>query len=355
MRGAAFLGLTIIGWLGLGSSPPCIAASAGEILSRYESLAGESREKALLEGAKKEGRVVFWGVLTAPDFQSVSGAFKRRYPGIEVEYFRSGPERNVSKLLSEAKAGRYQADLFQNTSVGTLIVMQKGLTDRYLSPQAKYLKRGLFDPAGNWQALHHLVVVLAYNTRLVSKKDVPRSYENLLEEKWKGKMSLDTEDYDLLTGLEVAWGEEKALDYLKKLVKQEIRLVRGRTHQAQLLAAGEYALSIGLYLHRIAVLKSQGAPVEHVFLQPMISKPIPVTLMKRAPHSHAAALFLDWALSQEGQETITRHTGHFIARKDVADRFGKSLGDEFISIGPDVEGKGAEDRVKRFREILGSQ
>jgi iron(III) transport system substrate-binding protein len=341
--------------LSIGAYSFSAAASSGEILAQYESLSGDKREKALFEGAKREGRVVFWGVLTAPDFQAVAATFKKKYPEIDVEYFRSGPERNVSKLVSEAAAGKYEADLFQNTSVGTLVVMQKGFTEKYVTPQAKFLKKGLFDPAGNWYALHHTVVVLGYNTRLVGKGAAPRTYDDLLAEKWKGKMSLDTEDYDILTGLQLAWGEQKALDYLRKLAKQNLRLVRGRTNQAQLLTAGEYEISIGLYLHRIAVLKSQGAPVDHVFLDPIISKPIPVTLMRRAPHPHAAALFIDWALSPEGQEAITRHTGHFIARRDVPDRFGTIARDDFITIGPDAEGKGANERVSLFRAIVGSK
>lgn len=346
-------GMMIVSWLM--SASVGIAASAGEILSRYKSLSGKDREMAFLEGAKKEGRVVLWGVLTAPDFQSMRTAFRKRYPAIDVEYYRSGPERNVSKLLSEAKAGRHEVDLFQNTSVGTSVVMQRGFIDRYESPQARFLKKGLFEPTGSWHAFHHLVVVLAYNTRLVSKTDVPRNYEDLLHPKWKGQMSLDTEDYDLLTGLELAWGEEKAQSYLRKLAKQELRVVRGRTHQTQLLAAGEYPISVGLYLHRIAVLKSQGAPVDYVFLDPIISKPIPVTLMRQAPHPHGAALFLDWALSREGQDIVTRETGHFIARNDVTDRFGKILPDDFIGIGPEVEGKRAEDRVRLFRQIMSSR
>lgn len=331
-----------------------VAASAGEILARYASINREAREKALIEGARKEGRVVFWGVLTAPDFQAVSTAFKRRYSDIDVEYFRSGPERNVTMLMSEAKAGRYVVDLFQNTSVGTWAVMQRGFPERYLSPEAEFLKNGLYDVAGSWHAFHHLVVVLAYNTNLVSKKDVPRSYHDLLDPKWKGKMSMDTEDYDVLTALEIAWGEQKATTYLKALAQQDVRLVRGRTLQAQLLTAGEFPVSIGLYLHRIAVLKFQGAPVDYLLFDPLVSKPIPVTLMKTAPHPHAAALFLDWALSREGQETITQRTGHFIARKGIPDRFSGIVRDNFISIGPEVEGKGTEERIKRFRQILPS-
>jgi iron(III) transport system substrate-binding protein len=261
----------------------------------------------------------------------------------------------VSRLISEAAAGRHEADLFQNTAVGTLAVLQKGFAETYISPHAKFLKNGLFDPAGNWHALHHTVVVLGYNTRLVQKNELPRSYEDLLSGKWRGKMSLDTEDYDILTGLQLAWGEPKALDYLRRLAKQDLRLVRGRTHQAQLLSAGEYEISIGLYLHRVAVLKSQGAPVDHVFLDPVISKPLPVTLMRRAPHPHAAALFLDWALSEDGQATLTAQTGHFIARRGVPDRFGTTARDDFITIGPDAEGEGASQRVLQFRQIVGSK
>lgn len=340
--------------MGLFEPPFSLAASAGEVLRRYAGLNKDVREKSLFEGARREGRVVFWGVLTAPDFQAVSTAFKKRYSGVDVEYFRSGPERNVTRLFSEAKAGRYDVDLFQNTSVGTWAVMQKGLVDAYMSSEAGFLKKGLYDVTASWYALHHLFVALAFNTNLVSKNDAPRNYQELLDSKWKGKLSMDTEDYDVLTALEIAWGEQKATAYLKALAQQDIKLVRGRTQQAQLLAAGEFPVSIGLYLHRIAVLKSQGAPVDYLLFDPLVSKPIPVTLMKNAPHPHAAALFLDWALSREGQEVITQKTGHFIARKDVPDRFGGIVKDDFVSIGPEVEGKGTEERIKRFRQILPS-
>ncbi len=330
------------------------AASAGEMLRRYAGLSKDAREKALVEGAKRDGRVVFWGIWTAPDFQAVSTVFKRRYPGVNVEYFRSGPERNVTRLLTEAKAGKHEVDLFQNTSVGTWAVMQRALADSYVSPEARYLKKGLYEAAGSWHALHHLVVVLAFNTNLVPRREAPRNYQELLDPKWKSKMSMDTEDYDVLTALEIAWGEQKAAVYLKALAQQDVRLVRGRTQQAELLAAGEFPVSIGLYLHRVAVLKNQGAPVDYLLFDPVVSKPIPVTLMKNAPHPFAAALFLDWALSREGQETITQRTGHFIARKDVPDRFSGIVKDDLVSIGPEVEGRGTEDRIKRFRQMFPS-
>ncbi len=331
-----------------------IAASAGEVLQRYAGLSKDVREKALLEGAEREGRVVFWGTWTAPDFQAVSSAFKRRYPGVDAEYFRSSPEGNVTRLLTEAGAGRSEVDLFQNTSVGTWAIMQKALADSYISPEARYLKRGLYDVTGSWHAFHHLIAVLAFNTNLVSKRGAPRSYQDLLDPRWKSKMSIDTDGYDVLTALEIAWGEQKADSYLKALAQQDVRVVRGRTHQAELLAAGEFSLGIGLYLHRIAVLKTQGAPVDYLLFDPLISEPIPVALMKNAPHPHAAALFMDWALSREGQETITQRTGHFIVRKDVHDRLGGMVKNDFISIGPEVEGKGTEDRIKRFRQIFPS-
>jgi iron(III) transport system substrate-binding protein len=355
MRRALLAGSLISCWLILGITSSGVAAEDGGILNRNDSINAANQKKAILEDARKEGRIVFWGVLTVPDFQLVAAAFRRRYPDIEVQYVRGGPERNVTQLFLEVAAGKYDVDLFQNTAVGTVAVKEKGLTDKYLSPQTKFLKRGLFDPGGAWVALHHTVVALGYNTKLVSKTEVPQSYQDLLKEKWKGKMSLDTEDYTILTGLELAWGEQKALDYLKKLGRQQLRLVRGHTSQAQQLPAGEFEISIGLYLHRIAALKSHGAPVDHVLLDPVISNPMPVTLMKRAPHPYAAALFLDWALSQEGQETITQQTGHFIARNDVSDRFGKIVGHNLITIGPETEEKGAQQRVAEFREIFGSR
>jgi iron(III) transport system substrate-binding protein len=146
--------------------------------------------------------------------------------------------------------------------------------------------------------------VLGYNTKLVKKEEAPKTYEELLAPKWKGrKISIDDSAYGLLAGLMHAWGKEKAVEYFKKLAAQEPVVQRGNTNRVQLTMAGEFPLIIA-YAPTIQRETSKGHPMDWVPLEPVPVQVNPMMLAAKAPHPNAGKLFIDFLLSKQGQKML---------------------------------------------------
>jgi iron(III) transport system substrate-binding protein len=174
----------------------------------------------------------------------------------------------------------------------------------------------LVEKAGYWVAYNLQTWVLGYNTNLVKKEDIPRTYDALLDPKWRGeKISVDTEAHGWFQGLRDAWGSAKTVTYFERLASQNPALKRGNTLRVQLTAAGEHPLNINLnsLIHR---LYSKGAPIDWVALEPAVVRILPVMLAADAPHPNAAKLFIDFVLSKEGQGILTGF-GDIPVRRDV--------------------------------------
>lgn len=145
--------------------------------------------------------------------------------------------------------------------------------------------------------------MIAYNTKLVSKDHTPKSWDDLLDPRWKSKIPMDEEMYSWYTAMAVVWGREKAQRFMRALAKQHIQLRSGQSLIAQLMAAGEFQLGMAL-AHRIEKMKEQGAPVEWVTtLNPITVSLHPIAVATKAPHSNAAKLFIDFVLSKEGSRS----------------------------------------------------
>lgn len=151
------------------------------------------------------------------------------------------------------------ADLATLSEVDAL--MENKLLGTYVSPEAKNFHPEFRDPQGYWTGIYANYYVLGYNTKLVSQKDAPKSWEDLLNPKWKGKISIDQEEYPWYATLIKVWGKEKTQKYMKALAKQDIQWRKGHTLIAQLMSAGEFPVAI-VYAHRIESMKKRGAPVE---------------------------------------------------------------------------------------------
>jgi len=146
--------------------------------------------------------------------------------------------------------------------------------------------------------------VLGYNTKLVAREEAPKTYEELLDPKWKGKkISIDDSAYGFLAGLIRAWGKEKAVGYFKKLAAQQPVAQRGNTNRVQLTMAGEYPLIIA-YAPTIQRETSLGHPIDWVPLEPAPVQVNPMMLAAKAPHPNAGKLFIDFLLSKEGQKML---------------------------------------------------
>ena len=153
--------------------------------------------------------------------------------------------------------------------------------------------------------VEHSAIGSAYNTKLVSPKDVPKSYEDLLDPKWKGKkIAVDTE-MKLFIYLTPHWGEQKVVTYLKKLREQNPTFSASATQQISLLATGEFSIAVGMHLHRTAIFKGKGAPVEFAPISPGVIQMAPEIVPRYAPHPNAGRLFMHWWLTPEGQAVVS--------------------------------------------------
>jgi len=263
-----------------------------------------SDQDAILEGAKKEGVLVVYTSMSVDQAQRILDAFKTRYPFLKTTMFRAVGERLLTKIMTEAQAGRYDFDAVQSAESQAYFLKKKNLLQRYLSPEAKHIQKPFFDPDGYWTAVYIMPNVIAYNTRMVRRNEVPKTDEDLLQPKWKGKMGMDHTKPEWFAWKLKRMGEEKGLAYMKKLGAQEFRLYAGLSVVTNLLAAGEFPLVLNTYLHNVEDIKRKGAPVDWIAQDPIFTKFQPLGIGSKAQHPNAAKLFTDFMLSEEGQKVI---------------------------------------------------
>ena len=289
----------------MSSSVRILLVAALTALLFVGGVARAASDPKVIEAAKQEGALMYYTTMTLSQSQVVVGKFQEKYPFIKTELFRTGGDPLLNRIITEARGGRYAWDVVSGRGEMVLPLMQRKLLASYRSPETSFIDKDLVDDQNYWAAYYVNPYVLGYNTKLVKKDEVPKTYEDLLDPKWKGKkISIDDEAYGLLSGLIDAWGKEKAVDYLKRRAAQEPVVMRGNTNRVQLTAAGEYSLIIA-YAPTIQRETSRGAPIDWVALEPAPVQVNPAMLAVKAPHPNAGKLFVDYLLSKEGQEMLT--------------------------------------------------
>ncbi|MCZ6622952.1 MAG: extracellular solute-binding protein [Deltaproteobacteria bacterium] len=306
---------------------PALAKDAAQVLAEFRGLSPSEREKRLVAGAKKEGKVIYYGSGNVRDNQQILQGFKKRYPFLEVEYSGGGGSRVVQRTYTEFVAKHYVLDVVNANSFRMPTLLEVGALAKYESPHRRDLAKELSDPKGILYPLYTTAVVMAYNTAQVKPQQVPKSYSDLLKPEWKGrKMALDTEAHSWFMGILGTMGEKKGMEYARKLAGQEMVRRRGHTLMAQLLAVGEFTIQVEAYLHSLIKLKQIGAPVDVVIPDPVILRPpSAVALAKKAPHPHAAALLIDYMLSPEGGQKIFAAQNRWPSNRKTPTKF--TLGD----------------------------
>jgi iron(III) transport system substrate-binding protein len=182
-----------------------------------------------------------------------------------------------------------------------------------------FLRQGFADADGYLSGYYAAGYALIYNTNRVRPNEVPRSYADLLNPRWKGRLVMDREEYDWLAGMIEVMGESKAVSYFKRLVEeQNLKFQRGHNLITQLVAAGEHDILVDGYAQQALQFKTKLAPIDFVFLNPTVVKPPSVVAIgSKAPHPHAAALLVDYHLSKEAQEMMAQKLFYWTARRDV--------------------------------------
>ena len=314
--------------------------------------ANAEREK-ILEGAKKEGRLVLYTGMETDEANLFTKEFAKKYPFIKSEIFRSSGEKVQTRFLIEHRANTHLADIFQTSIVQVYQLKNSGLLARYVSEESAAYGEGFKDAQGFWTAFYLIPYVIGYNTRMVAGKDVPTSYEDLLNPKWKGLVSLETEEYQWFYHLIQIMGRDKGLDFMKKFAAQNLQMRTGHTLLAQLVAAGESALATVVYSNRVERMKASGAPIDWVrFKGPTITVINAISIPEKAPHPNAARLFVDFALSKDGQGLL-RGQRRVPARPDVLpDPPSLTKGLNLVPARPEGMIENYNDTVARFDEIF---
>lgn len=298
--------LTLLAALLAGLAAPVLAAPAPINIATYK---GADREQLLLAGARKEGKVVFYsGMIENQALRPLVEAFKKKYPFVAVEYWRGDSRGLVQKALTERRAQRFIGDIVESTG-GAEVLIKAGAVQPFSSPAAALYPATYADKEGMWAASRLNYFGLAYNTRQVSAADVPKTYADLLNPKWRGAIAWRA-DSEVGAGLFIAsvlrsMGKEAGEAYLKKLSAQRIVNYAGSARAlVDRVGEGEYRIALEIYAHHPLISKAKGAPLDTQMLDPATSSLSTIQLVRGAPHPYAAMLMIDFVLSKEGQETL---------------------------------------------------
>ncbi|MGE5217849.1 MAG: ABC transporter substrate-binding protein [Chloroflexota bacterium] len=272
-------------------------------LAQDKGKGGNEAVTQLYNAAKKEGTVVVWGPTDAIVYEKMQQVLDKEYPGIKIDHFESIPEPLVQRIIAESQAGKPPAvDIIQSGSLRAL----RPLIDRdMLAPYPGWEKNFGLDAvyAGDrFVGAYNLTLPIAYNTKAVSAKDAPKSWENLADPKWKGKKIIIEARLVPFAMLGTEWGKAKVTDLVKKILAQQPIIVQGGTTVANALAGGQVSIAVGTYAFTIEGLKKRGAAVDWVAASPLPVLTSAEGVLKTAPHPNAARFFAGWMGTPEGQK-----------------------------------------------------
>lgn len=290
-------GAATLGAAGLGS---VMSQASASNIAALAALTGAERQKRLAEGAKKEGVVSIYTSMPLDDMAALTSAFEAKY-GVKAKVWRSGSEKILQRGLLEAKANRFEVDVFETNSPETEVLSREKVLIAGNSPYLNELIPQAIPSHKEWIATRLNIFTCAYNTKLVKKEELPKTYQDLLDPKWKGKLSVEADDSDWLAETVMKMGEEKGIALFREIARKNAVSVRkGHTLLSNLVASGEVPMALTVYNYKIEQMKNAGAPVDWFALDPTIARPNANGVARNAPHPHAALLFQDFELT-EGQ------------------------------------------------------
>ena len=272
----------------------------------------------VIEAAKKEGELVLWTASNLQQVTKVVQQFEKKYPFLKTNVYRSGAVSLQSRIITESLAGKHSWDVTNFSSEGIMGLIERKLVAAYKSPERDMLYEDVIgrDREGYWTPIYLQPTILGYNTTQVKKSDAPRTYDQLLDPKWRGgKISVDTDSHDLLLGLSLAWGRDKAVTYLKKFAANHPLVARGGSLRVQQVVSGEYPLLLAS-ANLIQAAKHQGAPIDWVIIEPVPVGLETIMLAANGAHPNTGKLYIDFLVSREGQQ-ILRDLQRIPSRKDL--------------------------------------
>ena len=319
------------------------------------------RRAQWIEGAKREGKLVWWGTDNPKLKLELIAEFNKVYPFIPVDHWRSQGEEIGSRMEAEHTSGRFTVDICQGGESFNYPRWRKmGIMGKFtdIVPGISGIDRRMYSKYGDWIIPGNNAITPQYNTKLVSAAEAPKTWDDLLDPRWKGHIGIPASSIKQWASLALAeggWGIEKTENFLKKLKDQAPRYSSGYSATHALLIAGEYKIQAQGYVYHVFQSRKKGAPVEWSRVDPVVITGSSFYMMKDAPHPNAARLFLEWLFSRQGLIIWDKITMKGAAFPGAGTMTSKALeGMNLVYRTEDTEFKIIESGViKKFAQILG--
>ncbi len=292
-----------VAWLaGLGLVAAATAHAGDAPLAQYE---GADRMEKIATAAKKEGTLTLYTTIAESDLPAIIRPFEQKY-GVKVSVWRAGTDKILQRAISEANARRYDVDVVHFGSPEMEALSREKLLQPVTSPVHADLIAGAVPRHREWAATILSVWVQAYNTRAIRKEDLPKTYRDLLDPKWKGKLGIESKNDDwFATVVHLMGGEEKGLAFFRELVaKNGLSPRHGHTLLNNMVVSGEVPMALTVYNYMPEQAKKKGAPIDWFALEPAVARSNAVGVMRHAPHQNAALLFYEYLLGPDGQKAM---------------------------------------------------
>ena len=316
-------------------------------------------QDARVEAAKKEGKVVWYTSLALPTAEKIGKLFEAAYPGIKVEVQRTGSQRILQRVMQEQQANLKLVDVIHTSDAGHFVLLkEKKLLMKYTPAGIDAFPAGFKDKDGYYFTLRATVNVIAYNTKLVSAAEAPKTWKDLLDPKWKGKLVTAHPGYSGVISTHVlALVHLHGWDYFKQLAQNKLMLVQSAVDPAGVVASGERAVAVDGGDYYYYQMKKKGNPIEVVYPKEGVPLVVsPTAIASFAPHPNAAKLFTDFTFTRELQQVMADSEGLYTGHPEVKYPSDKpKLSDlKLLNVEAEELEKRNEEIKSRFVEFFGA-
>lgn len=282
-----------------GGTSSSSAGTASEVYAEVADLEYEERMSALAEAGAEEGLVTVYSSRDSDLLEEIKQAFEEKYPDISLEYLSGETPELFARMQQEGKEDNAAVDVV----VGDLLpaMEEEGmLADLHGVPiTPDYPEDGYGE---NYIMFGPSPSVIVWNTNMVSEDEAPKDWDDLLDPKWKGKIAIEAKPDHMTTELVLAWGEERAREYMTEFMANEPLVRKGHTAINELLAAGEFPIASESFAHNTEEAIAEGAPLDWVAPDPSPNGSNAFGIAEFAPHPNAAALLANFLIDTEGAE-----------------------------------------------------
>jgi iron(III) transport system substrate-binding protein len=325
---------------------------------RAQAPAAEAITPQLIETAKKEGKVAFYTAMDLAFAEQLGKAFETKFPGIAVRVERSGAERIFTRIGQEYSSNIHAVDVVNTADAAHCIVWKRnGWLQPYLPEDvAKHFDKQYYDPDALHVTTRILVSPIAYNTSLVKPPDAPKSFADLLDPKWAGRMVKGHPAYSgTIMNATFQIARDLGWQYFEKLAKQRVMQVQSATDTPKRISLGERAIMVDGAGYLIIRYKEEGQPVDIIY--PEEGTPVaagPSAVFKAAPNPNAARLFQNWMHSREAQQFLVDWARQYSPHKQTVEKPGiRKLADvKLMREDPEAIEKGADEIKRRYTQIF---